>query len=174
MKAYGISCRVRLFEVIQQVEKINAVRERKAPNRQFVSKSNNDVELKEDRSLKLSYIAVLPRMALFIKYSTKIYNNYKNFIDPEDTHVYYLDEVFMDVTNYLKAYRLTVHKHAAKIIKEVFKQTGITVTAGIGINLYLCTHKSVLFANEPITVAHSSIANNDRKLSKIDLSTLLN
>lgn len=137
LKAYGISGRARLFEVIQQVEKVNAVRQRKAPNRQFVGKSCNDVELKADRSLKLSYIAAPPRMALYIEYGTRIYNIYKSFIAPEDIHVYSIDEVFIDVTNYLKAYGLTVRKLAAKIIKEVFKQTGITATAGIGTNLYL-------------------------------------
>ena len=138
LKAYGISGRARLFEVIQQVEKINYARQRKAPNRQFVGKSCNDVELKANRSLKLSYIAAPPRMALYIEYSTRIYNIYKSFIAPEDIHVYSIDEVFIDVTNYLKAYGLTARKLAAKIIKEVLKQTGITATAGIGTNLYLC------------------------------------
>ena len=138
LKAYGISGMARLFEVIQQVEKISNARQRKAPNRQFVGKSCNDVELKADRSLKLSYIAAPPRMALYIEYSTRIYNIYKSFIAPEDIQVYSIDEVFIDVTNYLKAYGLTARKLAAKIIKEVLKQTGITVTAGIGSNLYLC------------------------------------
>ena len=135
LKAYGISGRARLFEVIQQVEKINAVRQRKAPNRKLIGKSCNDVELKANRSLKLSYIAAPPRMALYIEYSTRIYNI---FIAPEDIHVYSIDEVFIDVTNYLKAYGLTARKLVAKIIKEVLKQTGITATAGIGTNLYLC------------------------------------
>ena len=138
LKAYGIAGRARLFEVIQQVEKINYARQRKAPNRQFVGKSCNDVELKANRSLKLSYIAAPPRMALYIEYSTRIYNIYKSFIAPEDIHVYSIDEVFIDVTNYLKAYGLTARKLAAKIIKEVLKQTRITATAGIGTNLYLC------------------------------------
>lgn len=138
LKAYGISGRARLFEVIKQVEKINNARQRKAPNHQFVGKSCNGVELKANRSLKLSYIAAPPRMALYIEYSTRIYNIYKSFIAPEDIHVYSIDEVFIDVTNYLKAYGLTACKLAAKIIKEVLKHTGITATAGIGSNLYLC------------------------------------
>lgn len=137
LKAYGISGGARLFEVIQQVEKINAARQRKTPNRQFVGKSYNDVELKADRSLKLSYIAAPPRMALYMEYSTRIDNIYKSFIAPEDIHVYSIDEVFMDVTNCFKAYGLTARKLAAKIIKKVLKQTGKTATAKIGTNLYL-------------------------------------
>lgn len=91
-------------------------------------------------------------MALYIKYSTRIYNIYKSFIAPEDIHVYSIDEVFVDVTNYLKAYGLTARKLAAKIIKEVLKQTGITATAGIGTNLYLCKVAMDIVAKHCLTL----------------------
>lgn len=138
LKAYGISGRARLFEVIQHVGNVNAARLRKAPNRKFVGKSYNDDELKANRALKLSYITAPPRMALYMEYSTRIYEIYKSFVAPEDIHVYSIDEVFIDVTWYLKSYKLTARELASKIIKEVLKQTGITATAGIGTNLYLC------------------------------------
>lgn len=138
LKAYGISGRARLFEVIQQVDRVNAVRQRKAPNHKFEGKSYDDLELKFNPALKLSYIVAPPKMALYMEYSTRIYNIYKSFIAPEDIHVYSIDEVFIDVTNYLKAYGLTARKLAGKIIKEVLAQTGITATAGVGTNLYLC------------------------------------
>jgi len=138
LKAYGISGRARLFEVIQQVNKVNAARLRKAPNRQFTSKSYNDDELKSNRALKLSYITAPPRMSLYMEYSTRIYEIYKSFVAPEDIHVYSIDEVFIDATWYLKSYGLTAREFVSKIIKEVLNQTGITATAGIGTNLYLC------------------------------------
>ncbi len=138
LKAYGISGRARLFEVVQQVNKINAVRLRNAPNRKFNGKSYDDNELKANRSLQLGYITASPRMALYIEYSTKIYEIYKSFVAPEDIHVYSIDEVFIDATWYLKSYGLTARELVAKIIKEVLNQTGITATAGIGTNLYLC------------------------------------
>lgn len=138
LKSYGISGRARLFEVVQQVDKINTTRQRNAPNRRFVGKSYNDEELKANRALKLSYITAPPRMALYIDYSTRIYEIYKSFVAPEDIHVYSIDEVFIDVTWYLKSYGLTARELASKMIKEVLNQTGITATAGIGTNLYLC------------------------------------
>lgn len=138
LKAYGIAGRARLFEVIQQVDKVNAARLRNAPNRKFVGKSYNDEELKSNCALKLSYITAPPRMALYMEYSTRIYEIYKSFVAPEDIHVYSIDEVFIDATWYLKNYGLTAREFASKIIKEVLNKTGITATAGIGTNLYLC------------------------------------
>lgn len=138
LKAYGISGRARLFEVIQQVDKVNSIRQRKAPNHKFEGKSYDDEELKANSSLKLSYITAPPRMALYMEYSTRIYEIYKSFIAPEDIHVYSIDEVFIDVTWYLKSYGLTARQLATKIINKVLEQTGITATAGIGTNLYLC------------------------------------
>lgn len=138
LKSYGISGRARLFEVIQQVEKVNAARLRKAPNYKFTGKSYNDDELKSNRALKLSYITAPPRMALYMEYSTRIYEIYKSFVAPEDIHVYSIDEVFIDATWYLKNFGLTARELVSKIIKEVLNQMGITATAGIGTNLYLC------------------------------------
>lgn len=138
LKAYGISGRARLFEVVQQVNKVNANRQRNAPNRQFVGESYDDNELKSNRALKLDYITAPPRMALYMEYSTRIYEIYNSFVAPDDIHVYSIDEVFIDATWYLKNYGLTAREFAAKIIKEVLNKTGITATAGIGTNLYLC------------------------------------
>ncbi len=138
LKAYGISGRARLFEVVQRVREINAERKCKAPGGQFTGSSYHVRELKEHPELELSYIAAPPRMAFYIDYSTRIYNTYLKYIAPEDIHVYSIDEVFMDVTQYLDTYRLTPRELAAKIIQDVLDTTGITAAAGIGTNLYLC------------------------------------
>ena len=97
-----------------------------------------DSELKAKPELSLEYIIAPPRMALYMEYSTRIYNIYLKYIAPEDIHVYSIDEVFMDVTDYLQTYKLTPHELAMKMIQEVLQETGITATAGIGTNLYLC------------------------------------
>lgn len=137
LRAYGISGRARLFQVVQKVKEINALRLRKAPGRVFSGASFNDVELKERPNLSLDYIAATPRMAHYIDYSTQIYNIYLKYIAPEDIHVYSIDEVFMDVTEYLNTYKLTARQLATKIILDILKTTGITASAGIGTNLYL-------------------------------------
>ena len=138
LKAYGISGRARLFEVVEKLKEVNAERKRKAPGRVLTGSSSDDTELKADPTLAVSYIAARPRMALYMQYSTKIYNIYLRYIAPEDIHVYSIDEVFMDVTDYLQTYKLSAHELAMKIIREILKETGITATAGIGTNLYLC------------------------------------
>lgn len=115
LKAYGIGGRARLFEVNQRL-------------RDHYYKTGEKVE----------YITAPPRMAYYIKYSTKIYEIYLKYIAPEDIHVYSIDEVFMDVTAYLKTYKMTAHELAMTMIRDVLKQTGITATAGIGTNMYLC------------------------------------
>lgn len=137
LKAYGIPGRARLFEVIQKVKEINYQRQRKA-RRKLTAKSFNDEELKKNPNLAVSFIATVPRMAYYIKYSTKIYDIYLKYISSEDMHVYSIDEVFMDVTSYLKTYKMTAHDLAKTIIKDVLTTTGITATAGIGTNMYLC------------------------------------
>ncbi|MBQ3352905.1 DNA methylase [Candidatus Saccharibacteria bacterium] len=83
------------------------------------------------------FIIAPPRMAFYISYSTRIYNIYLKFIAEEDMHVYSIDEVFIDAASYLKNYGLTAKELAQKILKEVYDETGITATAGIGTNLYL-------------------------------------
>ncbi|MDE7435651.1 MAG: DNA methylase [Lachnospiraceae bacterium] len=138
LKAYGIPGRPRLFEVVQKVQGINAARKQKAPGHMFDGASSDDTELKENPALKLDYIVAPPQMALYMKYSTRIYEVYLKYIAPEDMHVYSIDEVFMDVTAYLRTYQMTAKELAGTIIQDVWQTTGITATAGIGTNLYLC------------------------------------
>ena len=138
LKAYGIPGRARLFEVVQRVREVNRERKSKAPGRQFSGSSCYAPELAEYPELEIAYIIAPPRMAFYLEYSTMIYNIYLKYIAPEDIHVYSIDEVFMDVTHYLKTYRMTARELASRIIREVLASTGITATAGIGTNLYLC------------------------------------
>jgi len=138
LKAFGISGRSRLFEVVQKVKEVNANRRSKAPGHFFTGSSYYDTELKESPELSLAYITAPPRMAAYMDYSTRIYNIYLKYVAPEDIHVYSIDEVFMDVTYYLQTANLTPREFAKKMINEVFQTVGITATAGIGTNLYLC------------------------------------
>ena len=138
LKAYGISGRARLFEVVQRVKEVNVQRLRSAPGRRFTGSSSDDAALKADPSLALDYIVAPPRMAHYMEWSTKVYSVYLKYIAPEDIHNYSIDEVLMDVTGYLPACGLTARELAGRIIQDVLKTTGITATAGIGTNLYLC------------------------------------
>ncbi|MFT8890169.1 MAG: DNA methylase, partial [Ethanoligenens sp.] len=137
LKAYGIPGRARLFEVVQKVKEVNAARLRKAPERAFFGKSFSDIELKSSPGIALDYIVATPRMAYYIEYSTRIYNIYLKYIAPEDIHVYSIDEVFIDITDYLKLYKLSARELVTEMVLEVLKTTGITATVGIGTNLYL-------------------------------------
>ena len=138
LKAYGIPGRARLFEVVQKVKEINIYRKRKATNRTFTGSSYSDIELKKNKSLELSYIIAPPRMAYYMKYSSKIYNIYLKYFSSDDIYVYSIDEVFIDVTHYLKTYNMRAKELVTKVIQDVYQTTGITATAGIGTNLYLC------------------------------------
>ena len=138
LKQYGISGRARLFEVVQQVKQANALRQRKAPGRTFTGASHDDTELKAHPELAIDYVVAPPQMAKYMKTSTEIYNVYLKYVSPEDIHVYSIDEVFIDATHYLSTYKLTPRELAMKIILDVLATTGITATAGIGANLYLC------------------------------------
>lgn len=138
LKAYGIPGRARLFEVVQRVKEVNAQRRNKAPGRRFAGSSCDAAELAEHPELELAYITAPPRMAFYVEYSTKIYNIYLKYVSSEDMHVYSIDEVFMDVTDYLHVYGMTPRELAVKILGDVLTETGITATAGIGTNLYLC------------------------------------
>lgn len=138
LKDYGIPGRARMFEVVQRVKDINTERRRKAPGMKFAGSSYLASALAVHPELELAYIIAPPRMAYYLEYSTRIYQIYLNYIAPEDIHVYSIDEVFMDVTSYLDIYGLTPKELAARIILDVFRSTGITATAGIGTNLYLC------------------------------------
>lgn len=138
LKEYGIPGRPRLFEVIQQIKTVNARRIRNAPGQKFTEKSNNAVELKNNSALEVDFIAAPPQMAKYIEWSTRIYNVYLKYAAPEDIHVYSIDEVFIDITSYLKASGLNAKEYTKQIIQDVYKTTNITATAGIGTNLYLC------------------------------------
>lgn len=138
LKAYGIPGRARLFEVVQKVREVNALRKQAAPGRILTGSSADDTRLKASPELAVDYIAATPRMALYMDYSTRIYNIYLKYVAPEDMHVYSVDEIFMDVTHYLNTYGMTARELAEIIMQDVFKTLGITATAGIGTNLYLC------------------------------------
>ena len=138
LKAYGIGGRARLFEVVQRMRKVNFERQSKAPGHRLTGKSASDLELKQHPDWAVDYIAAPPQMAHYIEVSSKIYKTYLKYIAPEDIHVYSIDEVIMDVTAYLSTYKLTAHELAMKMIRDVLSQTGITATAGIGTNMYLC------------------------------------
>ena len=138
LKAIGVPGRPRLFEVVEKVKEINAMRLAEAPGHRFTGESSSAPELAADPSLAVAYIIAPPRMKYYMDLSAKIYQIYLKYIAPEDIHVYSVDEVFMDVTNYLDTYGLTPRELAMKMIRDVLSQTGITATAGIGTNLYLC------------------------------------
>lgn len=145
LKAHGIPGRARLFEVVQKVKEVNAVRRRNAPGHTFSGASYDDIELKSSPALSLDYIVATPRMALYIEYSTRIYDVYLKYIAPEDIHIYSVDEVFADVTAYLKTYKLSARELASRMILDVLKTTGITAAAGIGPNLYLAKVAMLVF-----------------------------
>lgn len=137
LKAYGIPGRARLFEVIKKVKEINAYRKRKAPKNEFTGSSYNDIELRNNPALELDYIVATPRMAYYMKYSTDIYNIYLKYFAPEDLFAYSVDEIFCDITHYLKTYNMSPVELVTKVIQDVYETTGITATAGIGTNMYL-------------------------------------
>ncbi|MBR6223322.1 MAG: DNA methylase [Lachnospiraceae bacterium] len=148
LKAYGVSGRARLFEVVQRVKEVNADRYAKAKALNLLIKdesgryvfrdSSSDAnELDKDPSLELAYIVAPPRMKLYEELSTKIFSIYLRYVSPEDVHVYSVDECFIDVTSYLNTYKMTPHELAMTMIRAVLEETGITATAGVGTNLYL-------------------------------------
>ena len=138
LKAYGIPGRARLFEVVQKVKQINSNRIRLAPNNKFIGESYNDVELKSNPELKLNYIIAPPRMSYYMKYSTKIYNIYLKYFSSDDLFAYSIDEIFCDITPYLNTYKKTPEQIVTMVLQDVYNTTGITATAGIGTNMYLC------------------------------------
>ncbi len=138
LKSYGIPGRARLFEVVQKVRDANNSRRWKAPKRTFTGSSDDSRQLKANPSLEIDYIVAPPQMALYMEYSTRIYSIYLKYIAPEDMFPYSIDEVFIDATNYLNTYHMTGRELAMTMIQDVLKTTGITATAGIGTNMYLC------------------------------------
>lgn len=165
MKKYKIPGRARLFEVVQRVKEVNDYRKQRADKGRFLGESFDENELQRDSSLAVGYITAPPRMALYMEYSTRIYNIYLKYIAPEDIHVYSIDEVFMDVTSYLKVYKMTPEELAMTIILDVLKETGITATAGIGTNLYLCK------VAMDIVAKHISADENGVRIAQLDEMT---
>ena len=137
LKAYGISGRARLFEVVQRVKQVNAERLRKAPGHRFSGIATQDPEVRQDPSKALGYLIAPPRMYHYMQVSTQIYNIYLKYVSSDDIHVYSVDEVFIDATQYLRIYGTSAHDLAMKMIRDVLVQTGITATAGIGSNMFL-------------------------------------
>lgn len=137
LKSYGIKGRPRLFEVAQKIKEVNAIRLNKVKGRKFLGKSYDYNELNTSLNIGVDYIVATPRMASYIEYSTRIYNIYLKYIAPADIHVYSIDEVFIDITNYLGTYNLTARELTTKILLDILGTTGVTATAGIGTNLYL-------------------------------------
>ncbi len=137
LKAYGIPGRARLFEVVQKVNEINYKRKLMAKNHEFLSMSYDDAELKNNPNLQLDYIIAPPRMAKYMDFSTKIYNIYLKYVSPEDIFPYSVDEVFIDITKYLKTANMSPRQMLTTMINDVFNTTGITATGGIGTNMYL-------------------------------------
>lgn len=137
LKSYGIAGRARLFEVIQKVKEINFTRKLKAPRQTFTGPSYDNTALQKNNDLELSYIVAPPRMSYYMKYSANIYNIYLKWFSPEDIYVYSIDEVFIEVTHYLKIYNMKVRDLVTEVLKDIYQNTGITATAGIGTNLYL-------------------------------------
>ena len=138
LKSHGISGRPRLFQVVQRINAINAERKCKAPGGRFTGSSFDDNVTASSPEYSVDYIVAPPRMAKYMEVSTEIYNIYLKYIAPEDIHVYSIDEVFIDATDYLKTYNMSPRELAMIMIKDVLDTTGITATAGIGTNLYLC------------------------------------
>ena len=137
LKAFGISGRARLFEVVQRMKEVNEQRRLHAPDGKLQGSSFDAQQLKDEPKLAADYIVAPPRMAYYMEYSSRIYDVYLKYIAPEDIHVYSIDEVFLDVTHYLKTYGMTPRELVSTIMQDVLHTTGITATAGIGTNLYL-------------------------------------
>lgn len=136
LKSYGISGRARLFEVVQRVREVNTQR-RFRSGRTLTEGEYDNSRIQADPTLALDYIVAPPRMKMYMEVSSRVYSTYLKYVSADDIHVYSIDEVFMDVTAYLKSYRCTAHELAMRMIRDVLKTTGITATAGIGTNMYL-------------------------------------
>ena len=137
LKQYGLSGRARLFEVNQKVKEINNQRKKENNYKKFINKSYSDKKLKQNKNLELDFIIATPQMKKYMEYSTDIYKIYLKYLAPEDIYVYSIDEIFCDITSYLKTYKMTPKELISKIIKDIYETTGVTATAGIGTNMYL-------------------------------------
>ena len=136
LKEYGLKGRARLFEVVKKVKDINDKR-KKDCNYKFKGNSYNIDEIKNNKYLEFGFIIAKPRMKLYMQYSKNIYNIYLKYLSKDDIFSYSIDEVFCDITSYLKYYNVNALEFATMVIKSIYDETGITATAGIGTNLYL-------------------------------------
>lgn len=165
LKAHGISGRARLFEAVQQVKIANAQRKAKLRGKDFTGKSYDDKELKANPYLAIDYIAAPPRMALYRECSTKIVATYLKYVSMDDIYPYSIDEVFIDATSYLSTYKMNAHDFAAMLIKDVLNTYGVTATAGIAENMYLC--KVAL----DITAKHIPPDKDGVRIAQLDMMT---
>lgn len=138
LKRFGIPGRARLFEVVEKVAQANALRRSRAPGHCFSGKSSDSTALERDPGLAIDYLVAPPRMSYYMECSSLVYNVYLKYVAPEDIHVYSIDEVFIDLTGYLKTYGCSARDLVMRMIRDVLDTTGVTATAGIGTNLYLC------------------------------------
>ena len=137
LKSYGVPGRPRLFEVVARVREVNNKRRMASPTRRLKGQSFDNNILTDDPTVGVDYITAPPRMALYVDYSTRIYQVYLKYFSPDDIHVYSIDEVFIDATHYLKTYKKTARELSEAVLRDVLRATGITATVGIGTNLYL-------------------------------------
>ena len=165
LKAHGISGRARLFEAVQQVKVVNAQRKAKLRGKDFTGSSYDDNELKTNPYLAVDYIAAPPRMALYREISAKIVAVYLKYVSIDDIYPYSIDEVFIDATTYLATYKMNAHDFAAMLIKDVLKTYGVTATAGIAENMYLC--KVAL----DITAKHIQPDKDGVRIAQLDMMT---
>ena len=165
LKAYGISGRARLFEVIQQVKIANAQRKAKLRRKDFTGSSYDDTELKKNPYLAIDYIAAPPRMALYRECSAKIVATYLKYVSMDDIYPYSIDEVFIDITHYLDTYKMNAHDFVTMLIRDVLSTYGITATAGIAENMYLC--KVAL----DITAKHIPPDKDGVRIAQLDMMT---
>ena len=162
LKAYGVSGRARLFEVVQRVEQVNRERRQKAPGRKLTTSSWDDTQVQSRPDVALDYLVAPPRMALYMEYSSRIYQVYLKYVAPEDIHVYSIDEVLIDATAYLRTYNLTPKELTVQMILDVQRTVGITAAAGIGTNLYLAK------VAMDITAKHIPADENGVRIAELD------
>jgi len=165
LKAHGISGRARLFEAVQQVKVANVQRQAKIRGKQFIGSSYDDNELKANPYLAIDYIAAPPRMALYRECSTKIVATYLKYVSMDDIYPYSIDEVFIDATHYLNTYKMNAHDFATMLIRDVLETYGVTATAGIAENMYLC--KVAL----DITAKHIQPDKDGVRIAQLDMMT---
>ena len=154
LKAYGISSRARLFEAKQAVARANAARSVRAPHGKLIGEALDAGMLAADSSAAIGFLAAPPRMALYMDYSTRVYDVYLRYMAPEDLHVYSVDEVFADLTPYLKASGDSPEAMVSRMVRDVQRTTGIPAAAGIGTNLYLAKVAMDVLAKHTAPDAH--------------------